>query len=993
MRGVDGFPLLDRSFELVVFDWDGTAVADRGADATEVRHRIEALSAAGVHAAVVTGTHVGNVDGQLQARPTGPGELHLCVNRGSEVFTVGRDGPELVWRRDATAAEIEALDRAADLTVSRLEERGVRAKVVSQRLNRRKIDIIPEPAWEDPPKAVIDRLLTAVTERLTSHGITTGLAGAVAIGLAAAQDAGLTDARVTSDAKHVEIGLTDKGDSVRWLARWAASLGIGSGLVLVAGDEFGPLGSVLGSDSVMLVPELARAVAVSVGVEPNGVPPDVLHVPGGPPAFVALLDEQLQRRQDLRAPSIDEDPAWVIEVVDAPARRRVHESLLALSNGTVGVRSGREEDGAGSEPLVLVSSIYTSGDKPRLLPAPVWPSLVIRGETTAPDRWLLDLRTGVVTRQREGSGRPLRTVRFVSLADPTAMAMRSEGPASRLAAGPALVEPTERGIFDRHEDDDGVETAVTSSPNGGGGIAIACATKETSSGGLRHIERLAAVDADPHGSPGVVVAQPRVADLEQRGFDHLLADHRAAWARRWADAEIRILGDQELGVAIRFGLFHLLACAPSAGEAAVGARGLTGPAYSGHVFWDSDVFILPTLAAIHPRAARAMLEYRIRRLPAARRAAAAHGSPGARFPWESASDGTDVTPSFVRDAEGRIIPIRTGQHELHIQADVAWAACEYAAWTGDERFLATDARDLVLETARWWAAKIRVDGEGRAHIYGVTGPDEYHEVVDDNAFTNVMARWHLRTAAALCDTAGGATLAEAARWRRLAGAIVDGYSADTGVYEQFAGYYGLEPRLITDLATPPVAADLVLGADFVHRSQITKQADVLMLHHLVPGEVAPGSLGPNVDFYGPRCAHGSSLSPPIQVAALARAGRVDEALALFRIACRLDLDDLTQTTAGGLHLATMGGVWQALVYGFCGVRPAADALLIDPHLPAVWEGVEISVRYNGGRVRVRATHDEVTLEAERPLAVRVGAERTLHTLPAGTSTLTPGRRP
>jgi trehalose/maltose hydrolase-like predicted phosphorylase len=282
---------------------------------------------------------------------------------------------------------------------------------------------------------------------------------------------------------------------------------------------------------------------------------------------------------------------------------------------------------------------------------------------------------------------------------------------------------------------------------------------------------------------------------------------------------------------------------------------------------------------------------------------------------------------------------------------------------------------------------VRLDRAGDGHVYGVTGPDEYHEVVDDNAFTNVMARWHLRRAADLAETAGGATTAEMARWRRLADALVDGYSPETGLYEQFAGFHRLEPTLITDLATPPVAADLLLGPEVVHRSQITKQADVLMLHHMVPDEMMPGSLGPNIDFYGPRCAHGSSLSPAIHAAALARAGRPDEGLALFRIACRLDLDDLSGTTAGGLHLATMGGAWQALVYGFCGVRPAADSLLVDPHLPSAWDGVEVSVRYNGGRVRVRAGHDGVAVDAQRPLAVRVGADRRLVTLPAGTTSL------
>ena len=178
-------PLLDRRFEAVVFDWDGTAVPDRLADAARVRTLVEDLTAAAVDVIVVSGTHVGNVDGQLAARPTGPGRLHLCLNRGSEVFEVDRTGIHLVDRREATPEEEAKLDRSAELTVDRLGARGLVARVVSSRLNRRKIDLIPEPAWVEPPKARLPDLLAAVERRLARAGIGS-LAGAAAIALEAA---------------------------------------------------------------------------------------------------------------------------------------------------------------------------------------------------------------------------------------------------------------------------------------------------------------------------------------------------------------------------------------------------------------------------------------------------------------------------------------------------------------------------------------------------------------------------------------------------------------------------------------------------------------------------------------------------------------------------------------------------------------------------------------------------------------------------------------
>lgn len=945
-----GFP--DRTFEAIVFDWDGTAVPDRSADAGDVRERVEALTAAGVDVTVVSGTHIGNIDCQLDARPRGSGRLFLCLNRGSEVFEITERGPVLRWRRVATPREEQLLDRAADAIRDELRSRGLDVEIVSERLNRRKIDLIPDPDWSDPPKARIAELLEAVTGRLEARGMT-GLSEVVVRAEEIARAEGLDDPRVTTDAKHVEVGLTDKADSIRWVLSELAVRGVGPGLVLVVGDEFGSLGGVPGSDAQMLVPEVARAFVVSVGAEPAAVPFGVRHLPGGPDRFVALLDDQLERRYRGRVPAIDEDPRWIIEFVDgAREQLRVREALTTIANGSFGTRGALEEDGPGTSPLVVAAGVYEDdgAHPPSLLRGPEW--AVVDVQTRGEGRRILDLRTGVLWREAPTPSGTLRAARFAAVGPLGVAAMRVEAPAEDLTPGDPLAVPW--GGHARF----GV-TRVES--NRGGGITVAVAQETHRSHDLRTFERLVALDADPSRHPPRSRARSMAHRAHQAGFDRQLARHRSSWAEQWGDAHVAIEGDEASERAVRFALFHLISSVRNEGEAPLGARGLSGPAYDGHVFWDADVYALPVLAAVAPKRARAMLEYRIRRLPAARAIARERGLCGARFPWESADDGSEVTPAVVPDGRGDHVRVHTGGHADHISSDVAWAAVRYARWTGDDAFLTAAGRPLLEDVARFWTSRLRVGSDGRAHIYGVVGPDEYHGIVDDNAFTNVMARWVLRRAA---DNHVRPDAGEACEWRELADALVDGYDPASGLFEQFAGFFDLEPLLISEMADVPVAADLLLGRERVAGAQVIKQPDVLMLHFLVPNEVAPTSLEHNLDFYGPRTAHGSSLSPAVHAALLARAGRSREALALFRLAGRLDLDDLTGTTAGGLHIATMGGLWQALVHGFLGVDVEGDELVAEPNLPAEWKRVDVTFRFRGRRVRVSATADGAEIETE-----------------------------
>ncbi|HEX6197125.1 MAG TPA: glycosyl hydrolase family 65 protein [Jiangellaceae bacterium] len=727
-------------------------------------------------------------------------------------------------------------------------------------------------------------------------------------------------------------GLPTGASALRRILDHFAERGVGPGLVLVIGD---PSGSNATDSSLLL----------------------------------SLLDGQIRRRRHRRVPSIDDDAEWTIRAVGPdPAWDRTTATLFTLGAAGFATKGSVEEASDGG--LVLAAGIYRGeGPAQHLVPAPAWTGLAVEPEPAADVR-VLDMRTGVLMREETTDPHPFRSLRLVSADAPGVAAMRAEAAAGRLRPGPALRhaigKPITKGRLD------GQRWARVRSDTGAG-IAAVASQRNGRDGPVRTVERLAAYAADTHSPPRLDAVRSVLEQAEQLGFDRLLADHRRAWARRWDAVDVRIPDDPEAQRAARFALFQLWCnVADGRAESAVGARGISGLGYAGHVFWDADAFVLPAMVGMDPRAARAMIQYRINRLPAARRAARATGHRGARFPWESAATGDDVTPTSGY-LGGQVVPILTGRLEEHVTADVAWAADHYAEWTGDREFLAGRALPLLVETARYWASRCRVDAGGAAHIDAVIGPDEYHEDVDDNAYTNVMARWNLRRAA---DVAGDTVSPdEIASWRDLADRLVDGYDPATGRYEQFAGYHRLESLLVAEFARPPVAIDVLLGHDRVARSQLIKQPDVLMLHHLVPEETAPGSLEPNLDYYAPRTAHGSSLSPAISAALLARAGRADEALGALRTALTLDLDDATGMTASGLHLATLGGTWQALVSGFAGVRVRDGVLTVDPRLPSSWGGLELRFGCLGRRVRLCITPDEVDVETDAPLWIGLAGQR------------------
>jgi len=697
-----------------------------------------------------------------------------------------------------------------------------------------------------------------------------------------------------------------------------------------------------------------------------GIAPEQVLLAGGRDSMVAVLQDQIARRRAGELPIVAEDPSWTLAAEGiGPRLERAHESLLTVADGVLGTRGSVIVPHSSGDPAVLMSGIYArAGSGSHLLAAPRWHTVSVGDQVRPPIGRVLDLRAGVLRQEIDSAEGPIEVLLFSSLARPGVAVLRARGP----VPGPGLagaLEPPPGVAYEQGERD-----GVTWMRTRGRPASIVAALHERVRGRhpTRVLDRVASYEGTTTGPADDSRALRRLRGARKSGFDALLAEHRRAWAARWADADVLIEGDPELQRATRVALFHLMSSVADADEAAVGARGLTGRAYRGHVFWDSDVYVLPFLAATHPAAARAMLEYRVRRLPAALRAARAAGRAGARFPWESARSGEDVTPERLRDHRGELVPVLTGELEEHIVADVAWAAACYTEWTGDHTFAGAEGLELIVQTARWWASRIELDRDGRGHLRGVIGPDEYHVRVDDNAFTNVMARWNLRRAAAV--GAGRADGPERRRWLELADAIVDGYDPQTGVYEQFAGFHALEPLLIAEFAPQrPVAADMLLGHERVSAAQVLKQADVLMLHYLVPDEVAAGSLEPNLDFYEPRTAHGSTLSPGVHAALLARTAHLERALEMLRLTARIDLDDIGDNTGGGLHLAAMGSVWRALAFGFAGLRPAGDALAIDPVLAPGWEALELRVRFRGSRVHLRVEPDKVTASADPPAYV------------------------
>src|SRR5262245_36356337 len=480
-------------------------------------------------------------------------------------------------------------------------------------------------------------------------------------------------------------------------------------------------------------------------------------------------------------------------------------------------------------------------------------------------------------------------------------------------------------------------------------------------------------------------ASAALARSRALGWRAALAAHEAAWDARWIASDVLIEGDDESQRALRFAVYHLTSTAnPEDDRVSIGARALTGDAYLGHVFWDTEIYLLPFYTAVWPEAARAVLMYRLPTLSGAREKAAHFGFKGALYVWESADTGAETTPERVVVSDGTVVEILTGQMEHHISADVAYAVWRYWRATGDDDFFLRAGAEILLDTARFWASRAVAEADGRRHIRHVIGPDEYHEDVDDNAFTNVMARWNIARALEAVELLRARWPEQAAALRQKL-ALGDDELADwrearivirldsaTGLYEQFAGFHSLEPLDLTAYAERTVPIDVVIGRERTQRSQVVKQADVVALIALLPEEFPGAMAQTNFRHYEPRCARGSSLSAGMHALVAARLGDADMALGYLRETAATDLD-LDPNSAGGVRIAGLGALWQAVMLGFAGLDLAGDALGIGPKRPPQWRSLAFRVRWRGRSVAIRIAGRtvEATLTEGQAMEMRI----------------------
>jgi trehalose/maltose hydrolase-like predicted phosphorylase len=509
---------------------------------------------------------------------------------------------------------------------------------------------------------------------------------------------------------------------------------------------------------------------------------------------------------------------------------------------------------------------------------------------------------------------------------------------------------------------------------------------------VAELDRLVAVArADTREDDPALAAGEALARSRALGWRGVVTAHEAAWQDRWHAGDIVLEGDDDLQRALRFAVYHLSSAAnPSDETVSVGARALTGDAYFGHVFWDTEIYLLPFYTAVWPEAARAMLMYRYRTLSGARAKAAHVGCRGALFAWESADTGEETTPERVVGPDGTLIDILTGRMEHHIAADVAYAVWRYWRVTGDDDFFLSAGAEIILETARFWASRAVPEADGRRHIRHVIGPDEYHEDVDDNAFTNVMARWNLERGLETIDLLharwsdrGEAlwqklalTENELADWRDAVARIVTGFDPATGLYEEFAGFHELEHIDLAAYADRTQPMDVVIGRERTQRSQVVKQADVVALIGLLPEVLPDGTAEANFRHYEPRCGHGSSLSAGMHALVAARLGHTDMALRYLRKSAEADLDR-DPNSAGGVRIAGLGAVWQAVVLGFVGLDLAGDVPALAPKLPPAWRSLSFRFCWRGRSVAVRIAGGTVqaTLVAGDGMELRIGQTR------------------
>ncbi len=700
-----------------------------------------------------------------------------------------------------------------------------------------------------------------------------------------------------------------------------------------------------------------------------------------------------------------------------PEQLRSRETVFTIGNGYLGTRGSFEEGYPDALPATLVHGVYD--DVPvvytELANCPDWLSLVpiVNGERFRLDKGeiihyerQLDLRHGILSRSVRwrspiGNTVDFRFERFASLADPQVLALRCQITPVDFD-GTIEIQASINGYpqnqgFDHWERLDQGKTnqgiwlqmrtrssrielgmaarmsvigtdaglQVTNTP----GYPTLTTTFLATAGQTIGIEKVVTVFTSQETELPLPAAQAKLANLP--AYPVLLDAHQQAWNEVWQHSDIEIGGNSKAQLAVRYNLFQLLISASADRDrVSIPAKTLSGLGYRGHIFWDTEIFILPFFTLTQPGIARNLLTYRYHTLAGARRKAAHSGYQGAMFAWESAATGDEVTPRWAmpNDPYAEDVRIWCRDREIHISADIAYAVWQYWQATGDDLWLRDYGAEIILDTARFWISRLEWNAQReRYELCGVIGADEYHEQVNNNTFTNRMVQWHLERAVALHqwlqdkfpDCADQLshrlklTSAELLRWQTTISQIYIPENTATEPIEQFDGFFQLQDINLSDYEPRDRSIQAILGIEATNQRQVIKQPDVLMLLYLMRGTQAfpysPSVLKQNWDYYAPRTdiTYGSSLGPAIHAILAADLGVAADAYEQFIQAALVDLEDNRGNTGDGLHAAAAGGVWQAVVFGFGGVQLRDNGPVATPHLPPTWTRLKFKLHWRG----------------------------------------------
>jgi beta-phosphoglucomutase len=705
---------------------------------------------------------------------------------------------------------------------------------------------------------------------------------------------------------------------------------------------------------------------------------------------------------------------WIIAETAFDADRMHHrETVFTLGNGYLGTRGSFPEGYPGERPATLIHGVYD--DVPivytELANCPNWLPLNVfvederfrldRGKVLRYER-RLDLRRGVLCRDIRWQSTSDHTVdlrfeRFASLDDPHVLAMRCQvtpvNQACRISVQADINGyPDNMGVlhWDWVEQGNQDDTTWLHARTRHTAIDLAMAARLAVTGAgdapvrAMRCHNCPALTTEFYAQQGqkatltklVTVFTSRDVDnprqAAQDRLEHLadycelLVAHEAAWTRAWEASDVVIEGDALAQRAVRYSLFQILNAVPRHDDrVSVSAKTLSGFGYRGHVFWDTEIFLLPFLTYTQPALARNLLTYRYHTLPGARRKAQREGYEGAMYAWESADTGDEVTPRYVPGPHGEgLVRIWCGDIELHIISDVAYAVWRYWQATGDDEWMRNHGAEIVLSTAVFWGSRVEWNAmQNRYEITDVIGPDENHEHVDNNAFTNRLVQWHLETAIDVLDwlhesdaERARALTAELdltperlAHWQDVCKRIHVPHDPQTGLIEQAEGFFRLQDLDLTEYEPRQKSMQAILGIEQTNRCQVLKQPDALMLLYLLRDHYDQQAFQSNWDYYAPRTDHtyGSSLGPALHATVASMLNKPQEAYQHFMRAVLVDLEDLRGNTLEGVHAASAGGVWQALVFGFAGVRLTEAGPTANSRLPPGWTRLTFRLQHRG----------------------------------------------